>query len=137
MGRSFPDCILQSQALEVSDHWPLLFGLREGVHGKQWLCAEAKRCCLVYASLQRTIARLRSRIRVIKDLDANTSFFHRQAGFWKRKNFIPKLVDEGQVITSEEGKQRVMFDYLRASLVQFHLAPTHLTWHSFIGKVSI
>jgi hypothetical protein len=31
----FPNCILQSQASEVSDHCPLLLGLREGVPGKR------------------------------------------------------------------------------------------------------
>jgi hypothetical protein len=38
---------------------------------------EAKKSCLVLASLERTIVRLRSRIRYLKDGDANTSF-HRQ-----------------------------------------------------------
>lgn len=191
----FPDCILQSLASEVSDHCPLLLGLREGVQGKKrfhfesywtklggfhdivvasgneprttacpferislklkrstralqswsqrqvghissqhavareilhrlgiardgrellvedkWLLGEMKRCCLVLACLQRTIARLRSRIRVLKDGDANTSFFHQQAGFRKRRNFIPKLVD-GDQVTSQEGKQQIMLDY--------------------------
>lgn len=192
----FPDCILQSLVSEVSDHCPLLLGLREGVHGKKrfhfesywtklegfhdtvaassnepiaaacplerislklkrltralqswsqrqvghissqhaiareilhrleiardgrelsveekWLLGELKRYCLVLASLQRTIARLRSRIRVLKEGDANTSFFHQQVGFRKRRNFIPKLVDGDQVVTSQEGNQQIMLEY--------------------------
>lgn len=31
----FPDCILQSQATQISDHCPLLLGLKEGGHGKR------------------------------------------------------------------------------------------------------
>ena len=47
----------------------------------------------------------------MKDGDANTSLFHRQAGFRKRKNFIPKLLYEDQVVTGQEEKQDVMFNY--------------------------
>lgn len=71
---------------------------------EKWLLGEATRCCLVLASLQRTVARLLSRICVLKDGDANTSLFHQQAGFWKKNNFIPKLV-------GGEGKQQIMFEY--------------------------
>lgn len=162
----FPDCILQSQATEISDHCPLVLGLKEGFHGKKrfhfesfwtklpgfqdtvvaswsepirescplervaiklkrltralqswshkqvghvktqlalsreilhrleiaqdqrplnedetWLRNELKKHRLVLASLERTIARLRSRIRYLKDGDANTAVFHRQARF--------------------------------------------------------
>ena len=48
---------------------------------ENWLRRNLKRHCLVLASLERTIARLRSRIRYLKESDANTSFFHKQAGF--------------------------------------------------------
>lgn len=61
--------------------------------------------------LTHTIARLRSCIRFLKDGDANTAFFHRHAGFRKHKNFIPKLMDGDQVVSSQEGKQDIMFDY--------------------------
>lgn len=192
----YPEYILQSQASEISDHCPLLLGLREGVQGKRrfhfesfwsklpgfhdvmaaswneqilsacplervslklkrlthalqswsqrqvghvstqhalareilhrieiaqdhhnlnaeenWLKSELKRHCLVLASLQRTIARLISRIRILKDGNANTALFHRQAGFRKRKKFIPKLVEADRVVTSQEDKQQVMFAY--------------------------
>ena len=44
------------------------------------------------ASLERTIALLRSRILYLKEVNANTSFFfYQQARFRKKKNFIPKL----------------------------------------------
>lgn len=31
----FSYCILQCQATEISDHCPLVLGLREGIHGKR------------------------------------------------------------------------------------------------------
>jgi len=31
----YPECILQSQATEISDHCPLLLGLEEGIQGKK------------------------------------------------------------------------------------------------------
>jgi hypothetical protein len=41
-----------------------------------WLKGRLKHHCLGLASLERTIARLRSRIKYLKEGDANTSFFH-------------------------------------------------------------
>ena len=61
--------------------------------GEDWLRKELKRLCLKLASLERTVARLRSRVRYLKEGDANTSFFHKQAAFRKRKIFISKLID--------------------------------------------
>jgi len=45
--------------------------------GEDWLRKELKRLCLKLASLERTVARLRSRVRYLKEGDANTSFFHK------------------------------------------------------------
>ena len=67
---------------------------------EDWLRCESKRYCLVLSSLERTVARLRSRIRFLKDGDANTALFHSQARFRKRKNFISKLIQNGEVVTS-------------------------------------
>ena len=44
-----------------------------------WLHKQIKITYLGLASLERTIARQRARIAVLKDGDANTSFFHRQS----------------------------------------------------------
>jgi len=57
---------------------------------EDWLRCKLKKHCLVLASLERTIARLRSRIRYLKENDANTSFFHKQAGFRKHKKLHSK-----------------------------------------------
>lgn len=183
----YPDCILLSQATEISDHCPLVLGLMEGILGKRrfhfesfwtkplvfhetvenswkepiggscpiervslklkrltralqswsqrqvghiktehalareilhrleiaqdqrqltreenWLRGELKKHCLVLASRDRTIV-LFSHLRI--------GLFHRTAGYRKRKNFIPKLLKEDQVVTGQEEKQDVMFDY--------------------------
>lgn len=39
------------------------------------------------------------------------ALFHRQAGFRKKKNFIHKLQQDDQVVTSQEGKQEIMYNY--------------------------
>ena len=62
------------------------------------------------------MARLRSRIRFLKDGDANTTLFYSQARFRKKKNFISKLVRDDEVITTQEGKQDVFFDYFEGLL---------------------
>ena len=76
-----------------------------------WLRSKLKKHCLVLASLERTIARLRSRVRYLKEGDANTSFFHKQASFRKKKNFIPKLFTDGRVVTTQEEKHQILFEH--------------------------
>jgi hypothetical protein len=53
----------------VQDHWQL-------TKNEEWLHRRVKRHCLSMSSLERTIARLRSRIRHLKYGDANTTLFH-------------------------------------------------------------
>ena len=57
------------------------------------------------------MARLRSRVSYLREGDANTSFFHKQAAFRKRKNYIAKLKDGDRVVTSQEDKQEVMYNF--------------------------
>ncbi|WVZ94091.1 hypothetical protein U9M48_040028 [Paspalum notatum var. saurae] len=59
--------------------------------GEEWLRKKLKMHCLGLASLERIIARQRSRILYIREGDANTSFFHQHARYRKKKNFIAKL----------------------------------------------
>jgi hypothetical protein len=73
-----------------------------------WLLRQLKQHCLVLASLQRTIARLRSRIQFLKEGDANTQFFHRHACYRKKRKFISKLEDDGRVITNHDDIQVVL-----------------------------
>ena len=64
--------------------------------------------------------------------DANTSFFHKQAGFRKRKNFISKLVEGDRVAITQEDKHQVLFNHFdgvlgqaKARSVTFDLAAFH------------
>lgn len=63
------------------------------------------------ASLERTVARLRSRIQFLKDGDANSALFHSQARFRKRKKFIAKIETEDGAATSQRDKQEAFFSY--------------------------
>ena len=86
------------------------------------------------ASLERVTAQLRSRIRYLKG-DANTTLFHRRAGFRKQKNFVPKLLQDDQVVTTQEDKQEVMFDYFDGLLGTALPGSFLSTLPSFTGKV--
>ena len=78
---------------------------------EDWLRKKLKLHCLGLASVERTIARLRSRILYIQEGDANTAFFHQQARYRKKKNFIAKLQVDNQVVVSHEQKQRAVDDF--------------------------
>jgi hypothetical protein len=75
-------------ARHISHRLEMAQDRRELSSDENWLRSKMKQHCLFLASLERTIARLRSRVRYLKEGDANTSFFHKQAGFRKRKNLI-------------------------------------------------
>ena len=78
-------------ARHILHHLEIAQDIRDLSVDENWLRCELKRHCLVLSSLERTIARLHSRVRHLKDGDANTSFFHKQASCRRRKNFIYKL----------------------------------------------
>jgi hypothetical protein len=69
-----------------------------------WLLRKLKQQCLVLASLERTVSRLRSRVQYLKDGDANTSFFHMQACCRWKRNHIYSLLDGERVVTSHDQK---------------------------------
>lgn len=75
------------------------------------LRAELKRHSLGLASMARTIARHRSRIRFLGEGDANTKYFHLQACHRSRKNFIPMVQHEGRWFSDEEAKADLIFEY--------------------------
>jgi len=77
-----------------------------------WLKNKLKPHCLALSSLQRTIARSRSRISWLSEGDANTALFHAHARHRKRKNFISKLIsDDGVVLTKHEDKEHNIFAF--------------------------
>jgi len=77
-----------------------------------WLRNRLKHHSLALSSLQRTIARSRSRINWLNEGDANTALFHLHARHRKRKNFISKLLsDDGHILTSQVEKEKNVFDF--------------------------
>lgn len=84
--------------------------------GEMELRSELKCSTLGLASLSRSIARQRSRIRHLEEGDANTRYFHLQACHRSRKNFIASIEHEGVVLTSEEAKSDLAFDFYNALL---------------------
>lgn len=84
---------------------------RELSTSEEWLRKKLKLPCLGLASFERTIARLRSRILYLREGDANTAFFHPQARFRKKKNFIAKLQVGDRLATSQEDKQEAVLDF--------------------------
>jgi hypothetical protein len=83
-------------AREVLHRLEMAQDIRSLSREELWLWGQLKQHCLVLASLQRTIARLRSRIQFLKG-DANTHFFHRQAVYRKKRKFISNLEEDGSV----------------------------------------
>ena len=82
-----------------------------------WLKNKLKPHSLALSSLQRTIARSRSRIGWLKEGDANTSLFHAHARHRKRKNFIAKItMVEGTILTKHEEKEQHIFDFYNSLL---------------------
>jgi exonuclease III len=192
----FPDYVLQSSALDVSDHCPLLLGLQEFTMGKRrfhfksfwskfggfleevksswdqpseaacplqrlaykykrlardlqswsqrktghikrqlqtareivhqleiaqdsrllssqegWPRRQLKQHILGLASLERTIARTRSRLNWLKEGDTNTAYFQHHARYRKKKNFMAKLKVADRVLTDQEEKKQAVWDF--------------------------
>lgn len=73
-----------------------------------WLRRKLKCHSLGLASLESTMARTKSRLRWLKEGDANTVYFQQHARYRKKKNFISKLqVDDRLILDQEEKKEAV------------------------------
>jgi hypothetical protein len=79
--------------------------------GEVWLLNLLKQRCLSLASLERTVAPLRSRIHYLKEGDANTKFIHLQACYRKKNNFISKLEEDGRMATNHDDMQQIFEQY--------------------------
>lgn len=65
------------------------------------------------SSLERTMARLRSRMIFLKDGDANTRLFHLQASHRMKKKVISKLQYEGGIAVTQQEKEHVLYSYFK------------------------
>jgi hypothetical protein len=88
--------------------------------GERWLRRTLKLSVLGLASLERTIARQRSRIRWLREGDANTRLFHAVANGRRTKNFIPALHVNGEIITDQRRKVEVFSNAYRELLGSIH-----------------
>jgi len=68
-----------------------------------------KQLVLGLASLERTIARQRSRITWLQEGDVNTQLFHLVANGRRMKNYIPSLTMDGHIITDQKGKEDAFY----------------------------
>ena len=77
---------------------------------EDWLHKQIKIAYLGLASMERTIARQRSRIANLKDGDANTNF-HRRCSYCRQKNRMHNINVDGQVLTSHEEMAQAAFTH--------------------------
>lgn len=88
----------------ASDHRPLTrpeFELRKVL----------KRKLLGLCSLERSIARQRSRLLHLKEGDANTEFFHWHARQRQRRNLVTCIKKDGELVTGHDDIASVVDDY--------------------------
>jgi mannosylglycoprotein endo-beta-mannosidase len=67
--------------------------------------------CLGLSSLERTMARQRSRIRHLSEGDANTAYFHLIARGRRRRSAITSLIVDGHTVSGHEGMEHAMYDH--------------------------
>jgi hypothetical protein len=83
---------------------------RELLPEEWWLRKTLKHVVLGMSSMERTMARQRSRLRWLKDGDANTKLFRAVANGRRTQNFIPALRHEGVLISDQKRKEEILFD---------------------------
>ena len=98
-------------AKEILHRLEIARDVREFSPGEEWLRKKLKQHSLGLASLERTVARLQSRILYLKEGDANTAFFHQQARYRKKKKFIAKFQVGDQIVTARDEKQQAALDF--------------------------
>jgi hypothetical protein len=78
--------------------------------GEWWLRKMLKQSVVALSSLERTLARQRSRIRWIQEGDANSRLFHIVANGRRLRNFITSIKHNGEVVTDQERKEELFHD---------------------------
>jgi hypothetical protein len=84
-----------------------LYRSHAGDHTSNGNTTQLKKRVLGLASLERTIARQRSRIHWLQEGDVNTHFFHVHASFRKRRNHIFILM-RGEAVVTEQSQMEAL-----------------------------
>jgi hypothetical protein len=84
--------------------------------GERWLRRNLKQILMSLCPLERTIARQRSRMRWLRDGDANSKLFHSVANGRKARNFIPSVQVGNTLITDQIGKENAFYNAYRSCL---------------------
>lgn len=79
--------------------------------GEIELRRELKAKVLGLASLERSMARQRARLRSLREGDACTKYFHLQACHRRRKNYLFAISHGGQTFTEDEAKAGIVFSF--------------------------
>ncbi|XP_022680743.1 uncharacterized protein LOC111256665 [Setaria italica] len=66
------------------------------------------------ASLERTMARQRTRLLFLREGDANTKLFHMHSSYSIKKKHIAKLEHDGAVGLNQEDKEQLLFNHFKA-----------------------
>jgi hypothetical protein len=77
--------------------------------GEWWLRSALKHLVLGLSSLERTMARQHSRMRWLKDGDANSKLFHAVANGRRAKNFITHVKQGLNIVTEQSKKEELFF----------------------------
>lgn len=104
--------------------------------GERWPRNTLKLTSLGLASLERMIARQRSRIHWLAEGDANTKLFHLVANGRKLRNFIPALHHGDVVITEQSGKEEAFYAAYKELLGTCH-AREHSIDLEFLGMTPL
>ncbi|XP_066333406.1 uncharacterized protein [Miscanthus floridulus] len=108
----FPDAVLQSSASVVSDYCPLVLGLKKQFNRIGMLQYLHPVQLNGSSSNFRDLAgTFRNGANGKLEGDANTSFFHQQARYKKKKNFIAKLQVGDQTVVDQEDKQEAVLRF--------------------------
>jgi mannosylglycoprotein endo-beta-mannosidase len=84
--------------------------------GERWLRNTLKLTVLGLSSLERTIARQRSRLRWLKEGDANSKLFHAVANGRRAKKIIPAIRVGDRIFTDQSEKEESFFQSYSALL---------------------
>ena len=77
--------------------------------GEWWLRRSLKQLVLGLSSLERTMARQRSRMRWLKEGDTNSRLFHAVANGRRVRNFVPAIRVNGELVSDETRKEEAFF----------------------------